>query len=323
VHRKTVKKQWEAGLNSEPTWRGVVDLVKGSVDRNDQRAQLSEEEFQTEEDTQVAALSDAAAGSSTAADAASIFAQEQKLLDEMAELAESARAIPDARIKRLETWIRAHMFPEGRWNQRRLIIFTEWDDTKRYLVQQLNSIVGGMDRASERIAAFHGSTSSEDREEIKNAFNSSPETHPLRILVATDAAREGINLQAYCQHLFHFDVPWNPSRMEQRNGRIDRKLQEAPEVFCYYFFYKQRPEDRILAALIRKSKTIITELGSFSPVIEQRLDSLLEQGISRNDVNKLERDIVASDLDVERKAVIAEDLKTAVSAGRTCCASSM
>ncbi|MEJ2539320.1 MAG: helicase-related protein [Gemmatimonadota bacterium] len=42
----------------------------------------------------------------------------------------------------------------------------------------------------------------------------------LRYLVATDAAREGINLQAHCYNLFHFDVPWNPSRLEQRNGRI-------------------------------------------------------------------------------------------------------
>ncbi|MFN9293226.1 MAG: helicase-related protein [Planctomyces sp.] len=47
----------------------------------------------------------------------------------------------------------------------------------------------------------------------------------MRILVATHAAREGLNLQAHCWNLFHFDVPWNPSRMEQRNGRIDRKLQ--------------------------------------------------------------------------------------------------
>ncbi len=70
--------------------------------------------------------------------------------------------------------------------------------------------------------------------------------HPVRILIATDAAREGLNLQAHCWNLFHFDVPWNPSRMEQRNGRIDRKLQPNAEVFCHYFVYTDRPEDRIL-----------------------------------------------------------------------------
>jgi SNF2 family DNA or RNA helicase len=109
------------------------------------------------------------------------------------------------------------------WNNTRVIIFTEWDDTRRYLQRQLNAAIAGTDRAAERIAVFHGPTPPEDREVIKIAFNTDPAQHPLRILIATDAAREGLNLQAHCWHLFHFDVPWNPSRMEQRNGRIDRK----------------------------------------------------------------------------------------------------
>ena len=50
-----------------------------------------------------------------------------------------------------------------------------------------------------------------------------PRATPLRILLATDAAREGLNFQAHCTDLFHFDLPWNPGRIEQRNGRIDRK----------------------------------------------------------------------------------------------------
>jgi superfamily II DNA/RNA helicase len=57
-----------------------------------------------------------------------------------------------------------------------------------------------------------------------------PRDEPLRILVCTDAAREGINLHAHCADLFHFDLPWNPSRLEQRNGRIDRKGQPAAQV---------------------------------------------------------------------------------------------
>jgi superfamily II DNA or RNA helicase len=309
VHRKTVQRQWQAAATSKPRTVGSSELLKGGVDRDDERAQLREEELQAEEEAQLTALSESAAGVVGDATARAIFEQEQKLLDEMTELAESSRALPDAKIRELADWIHHNMCPGGQWNNRRVIIFTGWDDTKRFIVQQLNGIIAGTDRASERIAVFHGPTSAEEREEIKNAFNSPPDTHPLRILVATDAAREGINLQAHCQHLFHFDVPWNPSRMEQRNGRIDRKLQEAPEVFCYYFFYKQRPEDRILAALVRKSKTIIKELGSFSPVVEERLDSLLQQGISRKNVAKLESDIDAADLDAEQKTAIAEELE--------------
>lgn len=102
------------------------------------------------------------------------------------------------------------------------------------------------------------------RKAIKLAFNEHPSKNPLRILIATDAAREGLNLQAHCWNLFHLDLPWNPSRLEQRNGRIDRKLQPNPEVFCHYFVYAQRPEDRVLSAIVRKTKTIRQELGALS-----------------------------------------------------------
>jgi hypothetical protein len=193
-----------------------------------------------------------------------LFEREQKLLDTMTEIAETSRALPDARVKKLIEWIRDNMCPDlpaagATWNDTRVIVFTEWEDTRRYLQQQINAVISDTDRASERMAVYCGSTPARrtegeesralDRESIKTAFNTDPARHPLRILIATDAAREGLNLQAHCWNLFHFDVPWNPSRMEQRNGRIDRKLQPNPEVYCYYFFYKQRPEDRILAAL--------------------------------------------------------------------------
>ena len=116
-------------------------------------------------------------------------------------------------------------------------------------------------------------------DEIKLAFNAAPEKHPIRILIATDAAREGVNFQNHCADLFHFDVPWNPSRMEQRNGRIDRKLQRQPEVRCYYFVYTQRPEDEVIRTLVRKTETIQKELGSLSPVLEKRIEDILAGGL--------------------------------------------
>src|SRR4029453_4346597 len=122
--------------------------------------------------------------------------------------------------------------------------------TRRYLVEMLRMAVDGSHLADQRIEVFHGPTPQDKREAIKRAFNAHPEDHPVRILVATDAAREGLNLQAHCWNLFHFDVPWNPSRLEQRNGRIDRKLQPKPEVYCHYFVYTQRPEDRIIRTLV-------------------------------------------------------------------------
>jgi len=97
---------------------------------------------------------------------------------------------------------------------------------------------------------FHGGMVDEAREEMKRA----PSTRTQRrVLIAPDAARDGVNLQNNCADLFHFDVPWNRSRLEQRNGRIDRKLQRAPEVRCHYFIYAQRREDRVLKALVEKT----------------------------------------------------------------------
>jgi superfamily II DNA/RNA helicase len=90
---------------------------------------------------------------------------------------------------------------------------------------------GTANGAEARIANFSGSTPADRREQVKAAFNGPPAGDALRILIATDAAREGLNLQRHCRDLFHLDLPWNPSRLEQRNGRIDRKLQPARRVY--------------------------------------------------------------------------------------------
>jgi superfamily II DNA or RNA helicase len=316
VHRRTVQKQWEASNSPQTSIErpAQFDLVTNGLSADDDRALLQEEDLALEEDAEVAAMSAASAGSARDESAHDLFQQEQTLLNEMAEAAEASRALPDARVDRLIAWIRLHMCPElgmpdAKWNNTRVIIFTEYDDTKRYLQQQLNAAVVESDRAQERIAIFHGPTPPKDREAIKLAFNADPGRHPLRILIATDAAREGLNLQAHCWNLFHFDVPWNPSRMEQRNGRIDRKLQPSPIVYCHYFFYKQRPEDRVLEALVRKTRTIREELGSLAQVIDSRLDGLMKGGIRRNQTETLAREIENADLASGQRETVNEELE--------------
>lgn len=106
----------------------------------------------------------------------------------------------------------------------------------------------------------------------------------MRILVCTDAAREGLNLQARCHDLIHVDLPWNPSRLEQRNGRIDRKLQPSKIVSCRYFIYDQREEDRVLDALVRKTEVIRRQLGAAGEVLRMRMEqTLTREGIRRRD----------------------------------------
>ena len=95
-----------------------------------------------------------------------------------------------------------------------------------------------------------------------------------------------MNLQNHCRYLFHFDVPWNPGRMEQRNGRIDRTLQRAPEVFCHYFVLADREEDRVLDVLVKKTEEIRRSLGSLPPVIVGRLNELLAKGINPTKISE-------------------------------------
>ena len=239
VHRRTMERVWEeSAAATKPTATAQLD----EFDADDERSALSEDEQQQLHERAVEAATTASAGDAARADTA----KERALLDELAGIADAARGQPDARMRHLVGWIREHMCPGGKWNDLRVLIFTEYDDSRRYLVNQLRDALANTDHIEARIEVFHGPTPMEKREEIKRAFNEPPDRHPLRILVATDAAREGINLQAQCWNLFHFDVPWNPSRLEQRNGRIDRKLQPSPEVFCHYFVYEQRPEDAVL-----------------------------------------------------------------------------
>ena len=318
VHRNTVKRQWNK-LQEHPLTEDdapqSLDLLTGSVDGDNDHATLEEDQLQAEEDAQFEAASEATLGPLESLSAKGLFAREQKLLDEMTEIAEQARGKTDARTEKLIEWIRNQMCPDlgkagAKWNDTRVLIFTEYDDTKRYLVGRLEAAMAGSDQAERRIQIFHGPTPPPKREEIKQAFNTDPRKHPVRILIATDAAREGLNLQAHCHNLFHFDVPWNPSRMEQRNGRIDRKLQPQPEVFCHYFVYKQRPEDRIIRTLVRKTKTILKELGSLSQVIDARLVKSLSHGIKHSEIDSLEKEIETADLEESQKAVIQDELES-------------
>ena len=271
--------------------------------------------------------------------------RELALADEMQDIADANRHAPDPRIRSIVAWVGEHLCPglapggseaasleitvpgepshDGmrpapasgatsplrppRWNDRRVILFTEYEDTRRYLERCLREAIAHTDRSGERIAVFAGTTSPQVREDVKHAFNTEPKDHPLRILIATDAAREGLNLQRHCADLYHFDLPWNPSRLDQRNGRIDRKLQPAGEVFCRYFFYRQRPEDRVLKVLVEKAERIRAELGSAATVLEGRVaESMGREGVRRDRLAELADSIEQAAADDRRKTVEEE-----------------
>ena len=130
------------------------------------------------------------------------------------------------------------------------IVFTEYRDT-------LESIRCRLDEEpnfSGRYVLFHGGLSRKQRLGREALFDK-PET---RILLATDAASEGLNLQQTCRQVIHFELPWNPNRLEQRNGRVDRYGQTR-EPIIRYLFYPDSPEDDVLNRLVRKIEEMARE----------------------------------------------------------------
>jgi superfamily II DNA or RNA helicase len=283
VHARTV-----AGIEAEALAAPDPDSVRTTAEGID-----GEEYGQTDEAAEREAEIEAALD---ARQLPSPDDQARELLADMLAIAASARVHPGPKTLALIDWIREKQCAAARvggaasgtsakeraWSDRRVLVFTEYGDTKRHLRQILSAAIAGTDAADERIMEFHGGMTDEQREEVQRAFNGPPAEHPVRILLCTDAAREGVNLQGHCADLFHYDLPWNPSRMEQRNGRIDRTLQRAAVVCCHYFVYPQRVEDRVLSTVIGKVATIERELGSLGLVLADQLAASLELGIDED-----------------------------------------
>ena len=191
-----------------------------------------EEEYSDDEEYEQASLD--------AIDAASRLllepgTEEKALLQELRDYARDASMRPDSKARRLIDWLNATLRPNGQWNNERVLIFTEYRTTQKWL-QGLMAAAGLVQ--GDRLMTIYGGMKAEDRERVKAAFQHDPLTSPVRILLATDAASEGIDLQRNCCRLIHYEIPWNPNRMEQRNGRLDRHGQRAPEVLVYHFVGK-------------------------------------------------------------------------------------
>ena len=192
-------------------------------------------------------------------------------LEELADWASGYQSRPDSRLNALVDMLDAVCRPDGKtWMNERVVVFTEYADTLEWIVSVLRQRGYG-----KRLAVIRGSTSADEREDIRARFNDSPSEEDVRVLVATDAAGEGIDLQTYCHRLVNFDVPFNPSRLEQRVGRIDRYGQcETPEV--YYL----KPDGRnglysghqdFLERLAHKIATEKQDLGSVNPLIDEEI----------------------------------------------------
>lgn len=204
--------------------------------------------------------------------------EQRKYLDQLTKWGADAKNRPDSKAEAILRWLEDHLKTNGKFNGKRVILFTEYRATHSWLKEILSSRGWGGDK----LMVLHGGMDQDEREIVKAAFQTHPDDSPVRILLATDAASEGIDLQNYCSYLIHIEIPWNPNVLEQRNGRIDRHGQKEKVVSIWHPVGKTKGahselggDQEFLIRAVRKVDAIREDLGSVGPVIAQQIEEAM------------------------------------------------
>ena len=226
--------------------------------------------------------------------------EEKQHLEHLRTWAAGAAQCADSKAERLIAWLQEMLRPGGHWNDERALIFTEYRATQKWL----QGLLAASGLGGSRLLVLYGGMVSEDRERIKAAFQADPKVSPVRILLATDAASEGIDLQNHCHRLIHYEIPWNPNRMEQRNGRLDRHGQKAKAVLVHHFVgagfrkddsYVGRPPGSLegdlefLMRAAQKVEQMREDLGKVAPVIAAQVEEAMLGRRSRLDAREADQ----------------------------------
>jgi superfamily II DNA or RNA helicase len=207
------------------------------------------------------------------------LAREIEELDRLLALARRAEAAGTER--KLEELRRVLQQENLFHSDEKLLIFTEAHDTLDYLV-------GKLQRWRFRVTQIHGGMRLGDRDTPGTRLYAEQEfrnPQGAQIMVATEAAGEGINLQ-FCHLMVNWDIPWNPNRLEQRMGRVHRYGQKH-EVFIYNLVASDTREGSVLEALLNKLEAMRKDLGDrvydvVGDLVEGvRLEQLFRQALAR------------------------------------------
>jgi ERCC4-related helicase len=172
------------------------------------------------------------------------------------------------------------------------IAFTQYTDTMDFLRDQLQSLYG------DQVACYSGrggelwrdgQWTSVPKETIKRLFRQGS----IKILLCTESASEGLNLQT-CGVLINYDMPWNPMRVEQRIGRIDRIGQRYPTVTIHNFYYDGTVEAKVYRKLRDRIDAFTAVVGNLQPILAQ-VPTFIEQATMS--VDPEEEDVLLSDFD--------------------------
>ena len=160
----------------------------------------------------------------------------------------------DSKAKKLLELLRELKISEGK---EKAIVFTEYRDTQEFLVKFLEN-----NGFKDKLVIMHGGMNKKDRKKVEEEFLKEDKW----IMVATDAASEGLNFQKKCHIVINYELPWNPNRLLQRIGRVDRYGQKK-KVLVKNLYLKDTYEGNILNLLIEKLKSIIESIGSTTDVL--------------------------------------------------------
>ena len=174
-------------------------------------------------------------------------ARERRLLETLASAAGVA-ACAESKIAALARWLRRINEPA--------LVFTEYRDTLRHLEAALTRAPHGR-----RILVLHGGMTRDERRQSIAAFVSAP----AAVMLATDAAGEGLNLQAACRAVVNLELPWNPMRLEQRIGRVDRIGQQRV-VHAWHLVARGTAETALLARLRLRVDAARAAVGAGDPI---------------------------------------------------------
>ena len=157
---------------------------------------------------------------------------------------------------------------EGPWKDKGCIIFSQYFDSAKYIAELLSIEIKdmpiGLYAGGEKSGIFEGGLF---RKETKDNIKKAVKNHELKIIIGTDAASEGLNLQTLST-LINIDLPWNPTRLEQRKGRIQRIGQMSDKILIYNMRYKDSVEDKVHKKLSDRLKSIHEIFGQIPEVLE-------------------------------------------------------
>ncbi len=297
------------------SWQRYMDGIarEKQAEISDVRAAQKRLDEETEDDLEAESRAGFAAG----AVGAWLKPLADELRSEMSAVDESLRVLglwgdqclpkADSRYEALRHVIRESLFAGRRWrDDERLVIFTEYKTTLDYLYGRLKADFSG----EGRIQLLYGGMDADDREAIKASFNDPSDR--VRILVATDAASEGLNLHETARLLLHFDVPWNPARLEQRNGRLDRHGQ-ARDVTVFYFESDDDADIRFLGYVVSKVNAIREDLGAVGEIFDAAFEKRFIDGYDDAEIRRgLERAVETArarmELPRDRRASAADSV---------------